>query len=180
MAQRILGMGDVLTLVEKAQEAFNVEEAEVMRRKIRKETFTLDDFLKQMKQMKKMGSIGKLMKFIPGLGQMMDQVDEQEMEKEMRHTEAVIQSMTAMERENPVILDGARRARIARGSGVAVPIINRLLKDFEMARKMMKNMMGGPKDGGMMAALAGGGRVPVAGHGAGKGKSKKNKKKKSR
>ncbi|MBN1867271.1 signal recognition particle protein [Candidatus Sumerlaeota bacterium] len=184
MAQRILGMGDVLTLVEKAQETFDADQAEVMRRKIRKETFTLDDFLKQMKQMKKMGSVSKLIKFIPGMSQMMDQVDESEMEKELSHTEAIIHSMTPMEREQPAILNGSRRARIARGAGQSVADINKLLKEFEMARRMMKEMMGGPKD--MLAAMAGGGGMPVRGHGAGKGHSaghggkKKQKKKKSR
>lgn len=159
MAQRILGMGDVLTLVEKAQESFDMDQAEDMRRKIRKQTFTLDDFLRQMKQVKKMGSFSKLMKFIPGMGQMMEQIDEQELEKEMRHTEAIISSMTRMERENPAILDGSRRARIGRGCGLGVPAVNKLVKEFEGARKMMKEMMGGGMRGAMgaMAGAMGGG-----------------------
>jgi signal recognition particle subunit SRP54 len=183
MAQRILGMGDVLTLVEKAQEAFDVDQAEEMRRKIRKESFTFEDFLKQMKQMKRMGSMKKILGMIPGMGQMLEQIDEGQMEKEIQHTEAIIQSMTPLEREFPKILNGGRRARIARGCGLTVAAVNKLIKDFEMARKMMKGMMGGGKKGmgGMMQALAGsgaGGGPPVAGHGPGKGKSKKNKKKK--
>lgn len=185
MAQRILGMGDVLTLVEKAQETFDEEEALAMQRKIRKESFTLDDFLGQMRKMKKMGSMTKLMKFIPGMGQLMDQVDEGQMESELSHTEAIINSMTPMERNTPSILNGSRRARIAKGSGMGVADVNRLLKDFEMARKMMKEMLGG---GGMQAALAGGGPAPRGG-GAGsvnrntrksKKAQKKRKKKKSR
>ena len=186
MAQRILGMGDVLTLVEKAQEAFDLEQAEAMRRKIRKESFTFEDFLKQMKQMKKMGSISKIMKYIPGMSQVMGQIDEDEMEKEIAHTEAIIHSMTHEERENPSLLNGTRKLRIAKGCGQDAANVNKLIKDFEMARKMMKEMMGGGK-AGMMGAMmggGGGGRTPVAGHGTGKGKSrkelKKKKKKKSR
>ena len=185
MAQRILGMGDVLTLVEKAQEAFDLEQAEAMRRKIRKESFTFEDFLKQMKQMKKMGSISKIMKYIPGMSQVMGQIDEDEMEKEIAHTEAIIHSMTHEERENPSLLNGTRKLRISKGCGQDAATVNKLIKDFEMARKMMKEMMGGGK-AGMMGAMmggGGGGRTPVAGHGTGKGKSRKElkrKKKKSR
>ena len=182
MAQRILGMGDVLTLVEKAQEAFDMDEAEVMRRKIRKESFTFDDFLKQMKQMKKMGSISKIMKFIPGLSQVMDQVDEGQMEKEMRRTEAIIHSMTLEERNTPSVLNAQRRVRIAKGSGTTVAEINKLVKDFEMARRMMKDMMGK----GMMKSMMGGGGDGTAparpssiqGHGSGKGKKSKKELKK--
>jgi signal recognition particle subunit SRP54 len=174
MAQRILGMGDVLTLVEKAQETFDADEAEEMRRKIRKETFTFDDFLKQMRQMKKMGSFSKLMKFIPGMDKMMGDIDEAELDTEMGHTEAIIHSMTPQERGNPAILNGKRRARIGKGCGLGVPAVNKLLKEFEVARKMMKQMMGG----GGMGALAGlGGGAPASAHGAGKGKSKKARKK---
>ncbi|MFP4381214.1 MAG: signal recognition particle protein [Candidatus Sumerlaeia bacterium] len=185
MAQRILGMGDVLTLVEKAQENIDLEEAEQMARKIRKQSFTFEDFLKQMKQVKRMGSMKKIMGMIPGMGQMLEQVDEDEMEKQIKHTEAMIQSMTPQEREHPKILNGSRRARIARGSGQEVSAVNKLIKDFDMARRMMKDMMGGGGGGmgGLMNALGGsgaGGGLPVAGHGPGKGKSKKNKKKKKK
>lgn len=146
MAQRILGMGDVLTLVEKAQEVFDLDEAEEMRKKIKKESFTFNDFLKQMKQMKKMGSMSKLMKFIPGMGQMMDQIDEGEMEKELKHTEAIILSMTPEERDNPTLLNGTRRSRIAKGCGLGAQAVNRLVKEFDTAKKMMGQMMRG---GGM-------------------------------
>ncbi|NQU44401.1 signal recognition particle protein [bacterium] len=186
MAQRILGMGDVLTLVEKAQESFDLEQAEEMRRKIRKESFTFEDFLAQMKQVRKMGSFSKLMKFIPGMSQMMDGVDEDEMNREVGHTEAIIHSMTVEERQHPAVLNGSRKVRIAKGSGTDVAMVNKLLKDFEIARKMMKQMMGGGM-GGMMGALSGTGGggegkrpMMAGGHGPGKGKSKKKKKKKSR
>jgi signal recognition particle subunit SRP54 len=190
MAQRILGMGDVLTLVEQAQEAFDEMEAKEMQRKLRKATFTLDDFLKQMRQVKKMGSLSKIMKFIPGMGQLLEQIDEGEMEKSLKRTEAIISSMTLQERENPQVLNGGRRARVAKGSGTSVPEVNSLLKEFDMTRRMMKEVMGGG-GGGMMGAMGGaGGPMPGGGggngmgHGKGKGKSKKDlkkmKKKKSR
>ncbi|HNY27339.1 MAG TPA: signal recognition particle protein [Candidatus Sumerlaeota bacterium] len=184
MAQRILGMGDVLTLVEKAQEAFDQEDAEELRRKIRKEAFTFNDFLKQMKQVKKMGSLSKIMKFIPGMSQVMDQIDEGEMEKEMRHTEAIIHSMTIEERENPSILTASRRARIGKGCGLGVAAVNNLIKEFEMARKMMKHLVGGPKGpmppGGGLPGAAGG-RGPLGlGHGAGKSQSKSEMRKKKK
>jgi signal recognition particle subunit SRP54 len=181
MAQRILGMGDVLTLVEKAQEAFDQDEAEELRRKIRKEQFTFEDFLKQMKQMKRMGSMSKILKFIPGMGQIMDQMGDVDLDKEVQHTEAIIHSMTIEERQNPTLLDKAsRRARIGKGCGLGVAAVNQLVREFETARKMMKQMMGG----GMKAALAGGGGgMPRTnggggggGGGTGSGKGKKSKK----
>jgi len=182
MAQRILGMGDVLTLVEKAQEAFDQSEAEELRRKIRKEAFTFNDFLKQMKQVKKMGSLSKIMKFIPGMSQVMDNIDEGEMEKEMRHTEAIIHSMTIEERENPSILTATRRARIGKGCGLGVAAVNNLIKEFEMARKMMKHLVGGPKGlpGGGLPPGAGG-RGPLGlGHGGGKSQNKAEMRKKKK
>ena len=136
-----------------------------------------------MKQMKKMGSLSKLMKFVPGMSQMMGEIDEAEMEAEMAHTEAIIQSMTLEERDNPTILNGSRRARIAKGCGLTVADINKLIKEFEMARKMMKEMMGGGGAAAMMGGRPGAGAL---GHGPGKGKGKskklkkKKKKKKSR
>jgi signal recognition particle subunit SRP54 len=177
MAQRILGMGDVLTLVEKAQETFDLGEAQAMRRKIRRESFTLDDFLKQMKTMKRMGSMSKLIRMIPGMGQMMEGVDEEEMQREMKHTEAIISSMTPLEREHPAVLNGSRRARISRGCGQEVAAVNRLLKEFEVARRMMKEMI----SGGPRGLLAGAGNPGSAGgHGPGRGRSKKDLKKKGK
>ncbi|MFW6286732.1 MAG: signal recognition particle protein [Candidatus Sumerlaeota bacterium] len=174
MAQRILGMGDVLTLVEKAQEAFDEEDAKAMAKKMRKASFTFDDFLKQMRQMKKMGSMSKLMKFIPGMGDVMDQMDEDQMEKQMAHTEAIIYSMTPEERNNPSLITASRRARIGKGCGLGVAAVNKMIKEFEMARKMMKQMMGGGKKD-MLAALSG-----TQTHGPGRGQSKKNRKKKKK
>lgn len=181
MAQRILGMGDVLTLVEKAQENIDEEEAKAMQQKIRKQTFTLDDFLKQMKQMRRMGSFSKLAKMIPGMGQMLEEIDEDEMEKEISRSEAIVHSMTMQEREQPQVLNNSRKARVAKGCGQSVNAVNKFLKDFEMARRMMREMMGANKKE-MLAQLmgGGGGGGATSTHGPGKGKSKKNKKKKKK
>lgn len=139
LAGRILGMGDVLTLVEKAQEAVDENEAAKLREKIRKNDLTLADFLKQMQQMKKMGPLKSLMKMIPGLGDMAEDVDEDE----LKYTEAIIQSMTLQERESPEILNGSRKQRVARGCGRPVHEVNSLLKQFGQARKMIRGMMKG-------------------------------------
>jgi len=146
MASRILGMGDVLTLFDKAQEAFDEKQAKVLEQKIRENTMTLDDFLVQMQQMKKMGPLKDLIGMIPGMnsGALKGvEIDE----NAMVHVEAIIQSMTMKERENPDILNGSRKRRIAAGSGRTVQEVNRLLKQFEEMRKMMKTMTGG---GGIM------------------------------
>jgi len=139
MAQRILGMGDVVSLVEKAQENIDLAEAERMAEKMRKSEFDLEDFLSQMRQIKKMGSMGSIMKMIPGLSGV--NIGERE-EGKMRQTEAIILSMTPQERRNPGILNARRRLRIASGSGTQVRDINSLLKQFEQMRKMMKMMRG--------------------------------------
>lgn len=139
MAGRILGMGDVVSLVEKAQEHFDEKMAEDMERKMRKASFTLQDFLSQMQQLKKMGPLRGLLELLPGVGSQLKNIDLPE--KEMKRTEAIIQSMTLEERENPSILSGARRARIAKGSGTTPQDVNALIKQFEMARKMMKGVM---------------------------------------
>ncbi|MDR3228774.1 MAG: signal recognition particle protein [Puniceicoccales bacterium] len=140
MAQRILGMGDVVSLVEKAQEVVDEKEAERLAAKMRRADFNLEDFLAQMQQIKKMGPLGGLMKMIPGMGAF--NVGEKE-ERMMRRTEAIIQSMTVQERRKPEILNGSRRLRIAKGSGSQVSDVNALLKQFEQMRKMMKMMRGG-------------------------------------
>lgn len=137
MASRILGMGDVLSLIEKAQEAFDEKKAEELQKKMMTQQFTLEDFLDQMQQMKKMGPIKDLLKMIPGmdaskLGDI--KIDE----KEMAHTEAIIKSMTKKERENPAIINASRKKRIAKGSGTAIQDVNKLLSSFEQAKKMMK------------------------------------------
>ena len=138
IASRILGMGDVVTLVEKAQQTIAVEEAEELREKLESETFTLADYLEQFKRVRKMGSLESLMELIPGLkGQVSaDEIDEKEMQRE----EAMIQSMTRLERANHRIISASRRRRIAAGSGTTVYDVNRLLKRFDKARVMMKKM----------------------------------------
>lgn len=159
MAQRILGMGDVVSLVEKAQETMDLEQAEKMAEKLRKAEFDLEDFLAQMRQIKKLGSLGGILKMLPGLGNV--SVGERE-EKKMRQTEAIILSMTPKERRNPNIINARRRLRIAAGSGTQVRDVNALLKQFEGMRKMMK-MMRGEKGrrrmAGMMDAMRRGGKL---------------------
>lgn len=139
MAGRILGMGDVVSLVEKAQEHFDEKMAEDMERKMRKASFTLQDFLSQMQQLKKMGPLRNLLELLPGVGSQLKNIELPE--KEMKRTEAIIQSMTMDERYNPSILTGARRARIAKGSGTTAQDVNALINQFEQARKMMKGLM---------------------------------------
>ncbi len=139
MASRILGMGDVLSLIEKAQEAYDEKQAAEMAQKMRNNDFTLEDFLDQMQQIKKMGPLKDLIGLIPGMNQMnISDVDIDP--KAMAHIEAIIQSMTKEERQNPSILNGPRKKRIANGSGRTIAEVNRLLKQFEEMKKMMKQM----------------------------------------
>ncbi len=156
MAQRILGMGDVVSLVEKAKEVVDQKEAERLAEKMRKSDFDLEDFLAQMSQMKKMGPLGDIMKMMPGMGNV--QVGARE-EKMLGKTEAIILSMTLKERRKPDILNGSRRARIAKGSGTQVSDVNGLIKQFSQMRDMMRMMKGG-KGKEMMRRLGqmGGGR----------------------
>ena len=151
MAQRILGMGDIVSLVEKAQENIDMQEAAKMAEKLRKAEFNLEDFLAQMRQMKKLGPLGGIMKMLPGLGGMGIEIGEKE-ESRMRRMEAIILSMTPAERRNPSIINARRRMRIAGGSGTQVRDVNTLLKQFEQMRKMMK-MMKGEKGRRMMSSL---------------------------
>ncbi|MHC5079453.1 MAG: signal recognition particle protein [Planctomycetota bacterium] len=150
MAQRILGMGDIVTLVEKAQAQFSEAEADEMRQKIMEKTFTLDDFLAQMGQVEKMGSFKDLIAMIPGLGSQMGNMDFDE--GEIRRVKAIIQSMTMEEKEGPDIIDGSRRYRIARGSGTTTADVNELIKQFKAMRKMMADVM---ESGGLMGKVAG-------------------------
>ena len=153
MASRILGMGDILTLVEKAQENFDQKQAREMERKIRQQEFTLEDFLQQMQQVRSMGPLEDLLGMIPGVGKQLKGMKGEIDEKELAHVEAIIKSMTQEERRNPGILNGSRKKRVARGSGTKVQEVNRLLKQFEDSRKLMKQLadMGGKKGkrGGM-------------------------------
>jgi signal recognition particle subunit SRP54 len=147
MASRILGMGDVLSLIEKAQEAFDEKKASEMERKLRTQQFTLDDFLEQMQQVKKMGPLDQVLGMLPGMNpKAMQNVSVDE--KKMGHTEAIIKSMTAKERNDPSIINGSRRKRIAAGSGTTIQDVNRLLKEFEEMKKLMKMMTEAGKKGG--------------------------------
>ncbi|PKV62716.1 signal recognition particle protein [Pontibacter ramchanderi] len=152
MAQRILGMGDVISLVERAQQAFDEDEAKRINKKIRKNQFNFDDFLTQLEQIKKMGDIKDLVGMIPGVGKALKDVEIDE--SAFKPIEAIIKSMTPQERENPDMISGSRRARIAKGSGTDITQVNNLMKQFNDMRKMMRSMnkMAGTKGG--MANLA--------------------------
>ncbi|GAA2717689.1 MULTISPECIES: signal recognition particle protein [Streptomyces] len=169
MASRILGMGDVLSLIEKAEQTFSQAEAEKMAAKLAKgpKEFTLDDFLAQMEQVRKMGSISKLLGMLPGMGQFKDQINNLD-EREVDRTAAIIKSMTPAERQDPTIINGSRRARIAKGSGVDVSTVKNLVERFFEARKMMSRMAQGGMPG--MPGLPG---MPGAGAGARKKKQLK-------
>ena len=144
LASRILGMGDVLTLIEKTQNLYSEEQAKRLEEKMRKQSFTLDDFLDQMRQVQKMGSINDLVKMIPGLSRALPK-DFQIPEKDLKRVEAIICSMTRRERRDPALLNGSRRKRIALGSGTQVSDVNRLVKQFDQARSVMKQFGGAGK-----------------------------------
>ncbi|HZK86155.1 MAG TPA: signal recognition particle protein [Desulfosporosinus sp.] len=165
MASRILGMGDVLTLIEKAQESFDEKKAKEMEQKLRKQEFTLDDFLEQMQQMKKMGPLSSILEMLPGgMGKQLKDV--QIDEKDTSHIEAIIRSMTIEERRKPMVIKDSRKKRIAKGSGTTVQDVGRLLKQFEQMQKLMKQVSSPGGVGGL------GGLGMLGG--------KKGKKKKSR
>ena len=143
MASRILGMGDMLTLIEKAQEDYDEQKAQELEKRLRKNQFTLEDFLEQMGQIRKMGGIGKLLGMMPGMNsRAMQNVNVEQRERDFVQMEAIIQSMTREERENPSILNASRRKRIAAGSGQPVSKINQLVKRYDETRKMMKSFTG--------------------------------------
>ena len=147
MASRILGMGDVLTLIEKAEAQIDADKAKEMEAKIKKAEFDFDDFLEYMGQIRNMGGIGSIMSMLPGMGlggnmKNIQMPDEDEAEANLKRTEAIIHSMTAKERKNPDILNPSRKNRIARGAGVNISEVNRLVKQFEQMKKMMKQMPG--------------------------------------
>ena len=143
MASRILGMGDVLSLIEKAQEAIDVDSAKRLAESMKHNEFTLDMFLDQMKQVKRLGSLESILSMIPGMGKFSKQFEGVDLDgKEVRRLEAIITSMTPKERQNPRIINGSRRKRIAAGCGQRVQDVNRLLKQFEESKKLMKTMQG--------------------------------------
>jgi signal recognition particle subunit SRP54 len=152
MASRILGMGDVLSLVEKAQDAIDEKEAEKLQEKFLKEAFTLDDFLGQIKQLKKMGPLEDILGMIPGFSKMKG-IDLDE--RAIIRVEAIINSMTSAERTNPEIVDGSRRRRIALGSGTRVQDVNRLLKDFQQVKKLFRNVKKGKLSGMLRTFMSG-------------------------
>jgi signal recognition particle subunit SRP54 len=159
MAQRILGMGDVLSLIEKAEQQVDEDEAEALQEKMRRDQFTLEDFLKQMKQVRKMGPLSGIIGMLPGMGAMKQLKNADVDERELDRVEAIILSMTPRERANPGIINGSRRKRIAAGSGTKVTQVNNLVKQFDQMKVMMKAMANGrmptPQQ---MAKLAGGGQ----------------------
>ncbi len=150
MASRILGMGDVLSIIEKAEESFDLEQAEKLEKQLRKKEFDLDDYLTQLRQVKKMGSFSSLLKMVPGMANIKDlKVDD----KEFVRIEAMICSMTKEEKKNPKLLNASRRIRIAKGSGTTVQQINQFMKSFEMTQKMMKKMQDGKNLKKMMKGI---------------------------
>lgn len=140
MASRILGMGDVLTLIEKAESAFSMEDAKKLSKKIKEKSFTLEDYLQQIESMKKMGNVSNLLQMIPGMSNKLKGVDTDIDEKKLVQTKAIIQSMTIKERRNPDIIKASQRKRIAKGSGTSIQEVNQLLKQFELSKTMMQRM----------------------------------------
>jgi len=145
VAQRILGMGDVLSLIEKAEAAFDTKQAEQLERKLRKDEFTLEDFRDQLRMVKKMGSMTDLLGMIPGMKKLARGSDMAAADGELKRIEAIINSMTRQERRNPNVLNAGRRRRIALGSGTSVADINRFLKQYGQMKKMMKKLTGGAR-----------------------------------
>ena len=152
LAGRILGMGDVLTLVERAQETVDAQQAQKLEEKLRKAEFTLEDFLDQLQQVQKMGPIGQLVSMIPGMGGMAKEAQDAVDRGDLRRTEAIIRSMTRNERRDPSVLTGSRRRRIAAGSGTSLTDVNRLIKQFTEMQRLMKQLAGG-RGRGMLGGL---------------------------
>ena len=153
MADRILGMGDIVSLVEKAQNAYDEKQARELQRKIAKNQFNFNDFLQQIQQIQKMGNLKELASMIPGVGKAIKDIDIDD--NAFKGIEAIIRSMTAEERERPEILNGSRRKRIAKGSGTDIQEVNRLIKQFDDARKMMKAVSGIKNPMAMMRNMKG-------------------------
>src|SRR3954468_12988604 len=161
MAQRILGMGDVLSLIEKAEQQVDEDEAEALQEKMRRDQFTLEDFLKQMKQVRKMGPLSGITGMLPGMGAMKQLKNADVDERELDRVEAIILSMTPRERANPGMINGSRRKRIANGSGTRVQHVNQLVKQFDQMRKMMRAMATGkPPTPAQIAKIQGGAQRP--------------------
>ena len=159
MADRILGMGDIVSLVERAQQQFDEEEAKRLEKKIRKNKFDFDDFMGQIQQIKKMGNMKDLVSMIPGVGKAVKDIDIDD--NAFKNIEAIIQSMTPKERANPDIINQSRRQRIAKGSGTKIEEVNRLMKQFDQMRKMMRMMTGMGNSKMMQMANALKGKMPM-------------------
>jgi signal recognition particle subunit SRP54 len=155
LASRILGMGDILTLVERAQETFDINQARQMEEKLRKASFTLEDMLDQLQQVQKMGPIGQIMSMIPGMGSMAGDAQAAVDRGDLKRTEAIIRAMTPVERRDPTVLNGSRRRRIAAGSGTSLPDVNRLVKQFGEMQKLMKQLSGGGRRGALGSLIGG-------------------------
>lgn len=165
MANRILGMGDVLTLIEKAQANIDIDadKERDMAKRMKKGKFDFNDYLESMKQMRNMGGLGSILNMLPGMGGKMNDIDTDGAEKSIKQTEAIIQSMTLKERENPKLLNPSRKHRIAKGAGVDIAVVNRFIKQFEQSQKLMKQFSGAGKRGGFggLGGLFGGrGKMP--------------------
>ena len=160
MASRILGMGDVLTLIEKAQQNIDIDEEKEkqMADRMKKGKFDFEDYLESMKQMRNMGGLSSLLGMMPGMGKQMGDLESKIDEKQLAHMEAIVLSMTPEERRNPKLLNPGRKFRIARGAGVDIAVVNRFIKQFEQSQKVMKQipgMLGGRKGRGMFGGLGG-------------------------
>ena len=153
MASRILGMGDVLTLIDKAQEAVDEETAKKLEQKFRENSFDFNDYIEQLNSLKKMGGLKSVLGMIPGISGKLNEIEKQIDEKQLEKNKAIIQSMTAKERENPDIINGSRRQRIAKGAGVSVSDVNQLIKQFNQSKEMMKMMKNPKAYGGRTAML---------------------------
>ena len=140
LASRILGMGDVLTLIERAEAAFDEDQAERLERKLREASFDLEDFLEQFKQIRQMGPLSQILDMVPGMGRLVQDVSPEATDRQFKRIEAIILSMTPEERRKPRIIDGSRKKRIARGSGTTVPEVNALLNQFRQMQRMMRQL----------------------------------------
>ena len=163
MASRILGMGDVMSLIEKAEAALDQDQAAEMQKKLKKMDFDFNDYLTSMEQMNKMGGIGSILNMLPGVGAKAKDLEDMIDEKALDRTKAIILSMTQKERSNPGILNISRKNRIAKGAGVDIATVNRFIKQFEQTQKMMKQFGGGKKGRGGMGGMFGGGKFPGMG-----------------
>jgi signal recognition particle subunit SRP54 len=158
VVSRLLGMGDVLSLIEKAEAAIDVADAQKLEQKLRQNDFTLEDFREQLRTIRKMGPLESILGMLPGMGNLKQLADQKPDEKQLNRVEAIIGSMTSQERRRHDLINGSRRKRIARGSGTTVEEVNRLLKQFVQMKKMLKQlgaMQGGGRRGGMLGMLRG-------------------------